>query len=79
MRSATISFFRVVAREGEMLADADSIDEVTEILRTTPAGRYHIDEISANPLPPGHTARRWGFEIRQPNGRVVLESDPWET
>lgn len=33
-----MSVFRIVDRDGEMLADADSIDGVTEIVRRTPTG-----------------------------------------
>jgi hypothetical protein len=73
-----VSFFRIVDRDGEMVADADSLDQVTEVLRNAPTGRYHIDESSAKPLPSGHTARRWGRAIRQVDGRVVLDPDPWE-
>jgi hypothetical protein len=69
-----MSVFRIVNHEGEMLADADSLDGVTEALRNAPPGRYHIDEISAKPLPSGHTARRWGRAIRQDDGRVILDA-----
>jgi hypothetical protein len=44
-----------------------------EMVRRAPSGRYHIDEISANPSPSGHTSRRWGFAIRRDNGRVILD------
>jgi len=73
-----MNFFRIVDRECEMLADADNLDGVTEIVRNAPAGRYQVDEISAKPLPSGHTARRWGTAIRHDDGRVRLDPDPWE-
>ncbi len=41
-----MSFFRIVDRDGEMLADADSLDRVTEVVGKAPPGRYHVDEIS---------------------------------
>jgi hypothetical protein len=50
--------FRV--SQDDLIGDADTIDEVREIVRQQPAGRYHIDEMSVDPLPSGHTARRWG-------------------
>jgi hypothetical protein len=65
-------------RDGEMLADAATLDDVTEIVRRAPTGRYHVDEIAAVPLSSGHTARRWGFAIRHDDGRVILDPDPWE-
>ena len=74
-----MSLFRIVDRDGEMLADADSMDGVTELVRNAPPGRYQVDEISAVPLPSGHTARRCGTAIRHDDGRVILGPDPWET
>jgi hypothetical protein len=71
-------FFRIVDRDGEMLADADSLDRLTEVVSNAPPGRYHVDEISVKPLPSGRTARRWGTAIRQVDGRVILDADPWE-
>jgi hypothetical protein len=38
---------------------------------------YHVDEISADPLPSGHTSRRWGTAIKRPDGPVSLDPDPW--
>jgi hypothetical protein len=73
-----MSLFRIVDRDGEMLADADSLDGLTEIVRHAPTGCYHVDEISSTPLPSGHTARRWGSALHHEDGRVVLDPDPWE-
>ncbi len=73
-----MSFFRIVDRDGEMLADADSLDGVTKVVRSAPPGRYHVDEISEVPLPSGHTSRRWGFAIHHDDGRMVFDPDPWE-
>lgn len=73
-----MSFFGIVDRDGEMLADADSLDEVTKVVSKASSGSYHIDEISAKPLPSGHSARRWGTAIRHDDGRVILDPDPWE-
>jgi len=59
-------------------ASADILDGATELVRNAPPGRCHVDEISAVPLPSGHTARRWGTAIRHDDGRVILDPDPWE-
>jgi hypothetical protein len=61
-----------------MLADAESLDAVIEIVRCAPLGRYHVDEISADRLPSGNTARRWGSATRHDDVRVILDPDPWE-
>ena len=73
-----MSVFRIVDRDGEIVADADGLAGVNEIVRRAPPGRYHVDEISVDPLPSGHTARRWGFAIRPEDGRVILDTDSWE-
>ena len=73
-----MSLFRIVDRDGEMLADAATLDGVTEIVRRVPPGRYHVDEISVDPLPSGHTVRRWGSAVRHEDGRVILDPAPWE-
>lgn len=78
MASRTMSLFRIVDRDGELRANADSLDGVTEIVRHSLPGCYHIDEISAEPLPSGNTARRWGFAFRHDDGRVILDPDPKE-
>jgi hypothetical protein len=39
--------------------------------------RYHVDQSSAEPLPSGHTSRRWGVGIKRPDGAVTLDPDPW--
>ena len=73
-----MSLFRIVGRDGEMLSDADSLDGVNEIVRRAPTGRYHVDEISADPPSSGQTSRRWGSAVRHDDGRVILDPDPWE-
>ncbi len=73
-----MSLFRIVDRDGEMSADAATLDGVTEVVRLGPPGRYHVDEISAAPLPSGHTSRRWGSAARHDDGSVILDPDPWE-
>ncbi len=53
-----MSLFRIVDRDGDMMADADNLDEVTEVVRNDPLGRYHIDVIRTDTLLSGHRARR---------------------
>ncbi len=73
-----MSVYRIVDRDGEIVADADGLAEVNEIVRRAPPGCYHVDEISVDPLPSGHTARRWGSAVRHEDGRVILDPAPWE-
>jgi hypothetical protein len=68
-----------ISRDGqEPVVDVDHVEQLEPAVRSSPPGRYHIDEISADPLPSGHTSRRWGVGIRRPDGSVEPEPDPWE-
>ncbi len=46
--------------DGEPISTTESMGGVREILDPFPPARYQADEISADPLPSGHTLRRWG-------------------
>jgi hypothetical protein len=68
-----------ISRDGQRpISDVDTADELEPAIRTSKPGRYHIDEISGDQLPSGHTSRRWGVWIKQADGSVMLEPDPWE-
>ncbi len=67
--------FRV--SRGETGFDADSLDQAREYLGRQKLCRYHVDEISADPLPSGHTSRRWGVGIKRTDGRVTIKPDKW--
>jgi hypothetical protein len=58
--------------------DVAHADEIEPAVRAKRAGRYHIDQIERDPLPSGHTSRRWGVGIKQRDGSVVIKRDPWE-
>ena len=67
-----------ISRDGrEPIVDVDQVEAVEAAIRSSAAGRYHVDEISADPLPSGHTSRRWGVGIKRPDGVVTLDRDPW--
>ena len=55
-----------------------AVDDLKAFARAHGPGCYHIDEITSDPLPSGHTSRRWGLAISHPDGSVELEPDPWE-
>jgi hypothetical protein len=48
------------------------------VIRAVKPGRYSVDEISGDPLPAGHTSRRWGVAIKRADATVVIEPDPSE-
>jgi hypothetical protein len=59
------------------VTDADTIAYLRDVLRDLPPGRYHVDEISATPLPSSHTARRSGLLLKLPDGTILEEPDAW--
>ncbi len=67
-----LRFYRVSRHKGDMLGDAESIEGAEQIVREASPGRFHVDEIADQPLPSGHTARKWGSAIRLPDGSVIL-------
>jgi hypothetical protein len=69
--------FRISRDDRQPTIDMDDIDQPEPAIRSSPSGRYHIDEISADPHPSGHTSRRWGVGIRRADGSVTIEPDPW--
>ncbi len=72
------SILRVNDPNGERIGSADSQEGVKRIIESLGPGRYHIDEISSDPLPSGHASRRWGVGIKRPGGSVTLDPDPWD-
>jgi hypothetical protein len=71
------TIFRISRPVREPITDVDSVKAVEGAIRDGEPGRYHLHEISAEPLPSGHTSRRWGTAIRQPDGVVILDPNPW--
>ena len=69
--------YRIISQNGqEPVIDVDNLEDIEPALRESKPGRYDVDEISANPLPSGHTSRRWGMVIKWRDGAVFLEPDP---
>jgi hypothetical protein len=55
----------------------DSLEDLEECARQNGHGRYHVDEISSDPLCSGHTSRKWGSVISRQDGTVSVDRDPW--
>ena len=71
------NIFRISQPGREPITDVGSVAAVEGAIRAGGPGRYHIDEIASEPLPSGHTSRRWGTAIKRPDGAVTLDPDPW--
>jgi hypothetical protein len=63
---------RVNNPDGEPIGTALSIHSVELFFEGVPPGRYHIDEISHDPLPSGHTSRRWGIAVKRNDSSVSI-------
>jgi hypothetical protein len=71
------SIYRISRAGREPITDVDSVKAVKRAVRDGEPGRFHVDEISADPLCCGHTSRRWETAIGRPDGAVTLDPDPW--
>jgi hypothetical protein len=49
----------------------DQVEAIEPAIRSSEPGRYHVDEISADPLQGGRTSRRWGIGIKRTDGTVA--------
>jgi hypothetical protein len=72
------SIYRISRSGRQPVVDVGSPDAIGGAVRAGKPGSYHIDEISSDPLPSGHTSRRWGTAIKHRDGTIAVEPDPWE-
>jgi hypothetical protein len=72
------SIYRINQPGRKPVVDVGSVEAIEGAIRAGEPGQYHVDQISADPLPSGHTSRRWGTATKHPDGTVVVEPDPWE-
>jgi hypothetical protein len=63
---------------GDCGFDSDTLEQAREALRAEKPGRFHVDEIRAEPFASGHTSRAWGSLIRHADGRVEGKSRRWD-
>ena len=63
--------------QGDPVGAADQVEGPRRLVEGLGPGRYHVDEIAADPLPSGPASCRWGTAIKHPDGRVDLDPDPW--
>jgi hypothetical protein len=71
--------YLISQRGQEPIVDVDQVEAIEFAIHSNNPGKYHVDEISDDPLPSGHTARRWGIGVKRADGTVDLELDPWPT
>jgi hypothetical protein len=69
--------FRISAGADCPIIDVETAAQIGRVIRPMKPGRYHIDEITEDPLPSGSTSRHWGVVIKRADGSVVFEHDAW--
>jgi hypothetical protein len=71
--------YRIIQEPDFVTITAARPDEITQVLQHAPPGRFILEEVSpaGQFLPSGHTCRRWGTAIRQHDGSIILDPDPW--
>jgi len=73
-----MSVYRISRNGHEPAIDVDRIEAIEPVIQSSEPGHYRIDEISSDPLPSGHTSRRWSVGNKRHDGTVVIEPDPWD-
>jgi hypothetical protein len=71
------SMYRISRPGRDPVVDVGSVEAIEGAVRAGGPGCYHVDEISSEPLPSGHTSRQWGVGIKRPDGAVTIDPDPW--
>lgn len=69
--------FRVTARNGDLVGDANTLDEVLELVKGERPGRYRIDKLYPDPVAGELRCWAWGEIIKGKKGQVRLELPPW--
>jgi hypothetical protein len=70
--------YRISRNRQEPIIDVAKVEAIEPAIRSIEPGRYHVEEIAADPPPSGHTSRRWGAAVKRPDCSVELEPEPWE-
>jgi hypothetical protein len=70
--------YRISCNGQEPIIDVDQVETIEPSIRSSAAGRYHLDDISADPFSCGHSSRRLGVGINRQNGTVAREPDRWD-
>jgi hypothetical protein len=69
--------FRITARAGGPIGDADSLDEVLELAKAAPPGRYRLDKYYSDPATGTVRSWEWGAITKGPRGGIRLDLPPW--
>jgi hypothetical protein len=67
-----------ISQSRKPVVNVDIVAKIDPAVRALGTGCYHVEQIEREPLPSGHTSRRWGVGLKMPVGSVVIERDPCE-
>jgi hypothetical protein len=71
------TLYRVIAPDGSILGEGNSIDEIVQLVKQTQPGRYRVDLVQPGPGPTDESSRTWGEVIKTMRGRIKLNAPPW--
>jgi hypothetical protein len=71
------TIFRLIAPDERSIGEADTIDQLIELARSTRPGRYRIDAVSGDPKSGVTTSMEWGEIIKERGGGISLNPPPW--
>jgi hypothetical protein len=63
------TIYRISQPRHDAITDVGSVEAIEGAVRSGSPGCYHVDEISSDPLPSGHTSQRWGPRSSGPTAR----------
>jgi hypothetical protein len=61
--------FRLTARAGAPIGDAETLDEILELAKGAPPGRYRLDRFYSDPATGAFRSSEWGAVTKGPPGR----------
>jgi hypothetical protein len=70
------TIYRIVHPDQDF-TEVSSVEAIEGVVRAAEPLRYFVDEIGSDPLPSGHTSRRWGTVVKRHDGYCTLDPDPW--
>jgi hypothetical protein len=70
------SIYRISQPGRGPVVPVEAVESIEDVVKAGSPGCYHIDEISRDPLHSGHTSRRRGTTVRQPDDQCTLDLNP---
>jgi hypothetical protein len=69
--------YRLIARNGQIVGEADSLDGIIEIAKKARSGRYRINKVWLDPSTGDLRTWSWGRLVKSRDGRIDLHLPPW--